>query len=210
MDSKLFYLAVGKNIKKYRDIRNYSLQMLAEKVGLTKKTIQRYEKGEIKIDMQRLTDIANALDVDISRLVDGAEKFLGMEVDQLDGTTHVPIVGRISCGNGSLAYEDIEGYEATPKDWINGGEFFYLRAKGDSMINARIYDGDLLLIRKQSEVENGEIAAVLIGEEAVLKRVYLNGDTLILQSENANYPPIVAPPSDAKIIGKLRMNVIKY
>lgn len=210
MDSKLFYLAIGKNIKKYRDIRNYSLQALADKVGLTKKTIQRYENGEIKIDMQRLTDIAVALEVDISRLLDGAEKFLGLELDQLEGTTHLPIVGRISCGNGTIAYEDIESYEPTPKEWVAGGEYFYLRAKGDSMVNARIYDGDLLLIRKQPEVENGEIAAVLIGDEAVLKRVYKNGDMLVLQSENPNYPPIFAPPAEVRIIGKLKMNVIKY
>jgi len=210
VDSKLFYLAVGKNIKKYRDVRNYSLQVLAEKVGLTKKTIQRYENGEIKIDMNRLADIAAALEVDISRLLDGAEKFLGIEMEQLDGLTYLPVVGRISCGNGSFAFEDIEGYEPTPKEWIAGGEYFYLRAKGDSMINARIYDGDLLLIRKQPEVENGEIAAVLIGDEAVLKRVYRNGDTLVLQSENPKYAPIFASPAEVKIIGKLKMNVIKY
>ncbi|KKX54469.1 repressor [Brevibacillus borstelensis cifa_chp40] len=197
-------------MKKYRQLRNYSLQDLAERVELTKKTIQRYENGEIKIDMSRLSDIASALEIDISRLLDGAEKFLGLGVDQLDSATLVPVVGRISCGNGTLAFDDIEGYEPTPKEWIKGGEHFYLRAKGDSMNGARIYEGDLLLIRKQPEVENGEIAAVLIGDEAVLKRVYRNGDQFVLQSENPNYAPIFAPPADVKIIGKLKMNVIKY
>ncbi|MED1850313.1 XRE family transcriptional regulator [Brevibacillus borstelensis] len=208
-DSKLFYFAVGKNIKKYRDLRNYSLQVLGEKVGLTKKTIQRYENGEIKIDMDRLADIAEALGVEVPKLMEGAESFLGVDLSELE-TIKLPIVGRVSCGNGAMAYEDIEGYEETPKAWLNGGEHFYLRAKGDSMSGARIFDGDLLLIRKQPEVENGEIAAVLIGDEAVLKRVYRHGDQLILQSENANYPPILCPPTEARIIGKLKMNVIKY
>lgn len=208
-DSKLFYLVVGSNIKKYRDLRNFSLQVLGEKVGLTKKTIQRYENGEIKIDMDRLADISEALEVEVSKLLEGAESFLGVDLTELD-TIKIPIVGRISCGNGSIAYEEIEGYEPTPKDWVHGGDFFYLRAKGDSMTGARIFDGDLLLIRKQSDVENGEIAAVLIGEEAFLKRVYKNGDQLVLQSENPNYPPIFCPPTDTKIIGKLKMNVIKY
>ncbi|MNL76572.1 LexA repressor [compost metagenome] len=80
------------------------------------------------------------------------------------------------------------------------------------MTGARIYNGDLLLIRKQPEIENGEIAAVLINDstEAVLKRIYINGDQMVLQSENPNYPPIFSPPSEVKIIGKLKMNVIKF
>lgn len=101
------------------------------------------------------------------------------------------------------------GYEVTPKAWLNGGEYFYLKSKGDSMINARIFEGDLLLIRQQPDVENGEIAAVIInGEEAVLKRVHRNGDQLVLQSENPAYQPIFVPPHEARIIGKLKKIVI--
>lgn len=135
-ESKSFYIAVGNNIKKYRSIRNFSLQVLAEKVGLTKKTIQRYENGEIKIDMSRLADIASAFDVNLSQLLNGTEKFLGISFNDV-GSVRLPVVGRISCGNGLIAFEDIESYETTPKDWIAGGEYFYLYAKGDSMTGAR-------------------------------------------------------------------------
>lgn len=76
-DSKLFYIATGKNIKKYRDLRNYSLQALADKVGLTKKTIQRYENGDIKINMNRLKDLAIALDVSVNKLTEGTNAFFG-------------------------------------------------------------------------------------------------------------------------------------
>lgn len=207
-DSKLFYAIVGSNIKKFRDIRNYSLQALADRVNLTKKTIQRYENGEIKIDMTRLSEIAEALQVEVSQLIEGAESFLGISVDSIN-IVPLPIVGRISCGNGVIAFEDVEGYEPTPREWLGSGEHFYLRAKGDSMTGARIMDGDLLLIRKQPEVENGEIAAVLINDEAVLKRVYINGDQLVLQSENPAYGPIFAPPEEVKIIGKLKRITIK-
>ncbi len=206
--TRLFYAAVGKNIYTYRKIRNYSLQILAEKIGVTKKTIQRYENGEIKIDMGRLSDIAEALNVDVSQLLDGAKSFLGIEEAT---TVKVPIVGQVSCGNGSLAYEDIEGYEAVPKEWVSGGSYFFLRAKGDSMIGARIHDGDLLLIRQQSTVENGEIAAVLIdNDEAVLKRVYKKSGVVILQPENPQYSPIVCKPGDKniRIIGKLKKTII--
>ena len=118
--------------------------------------------------------------------------------------TYLPIAGKIACGNGQLAYQDIEGHEPTPKDWLNGGEYFYLRAKGDSMTGARIQDGDLLLIRKQPSVEEGEIAAVMINDEAKLKRVFYRNNTLILQSENPKYPPEVFTEGDITIIGKLK------
>lgn len=122
----------------------------------------------------------------------------------------LPIVGHISCGNGALAFEEIEGYEPTPKEWVKGGEYFYLRAKGDSMTGARIHDGDLLLIRKQPQVEYGEIAAVLIEDEARLKRIYQNKGQLVLQSENPKYPPVFSPPTDVHIIGKLKKVIIKF
>lgn len=206
-ESKSFYIAVGNNIKKYRSIRNFSLQVLAEKVGLTKKTIQRYENGEIKIDMSRLADIASAFDVNLSQLLNGTEKFLGISFNDV-GSVRLPVVGRISCGNGLIAFEDIESYETTPKDWIAGGEYFYLYAKGDSMTGARIHDGDILLIRKQDDIEDGEIAAVLIGDEAVLKKIYKRDGSIILHSENPNYPPMVKT-NDVKIIGKLKRIIIR-
>ncbi|WP_084165349.1 LexA family protein [Paenibacillus massiliensis] len=210
-DSKLFYYVVGSNIKKYRDVRNYSLQVLGEKVGLTKKTIQRYENGEIKIDMDRLADIAEALDVEVKQLLDGAESFLGVDVNDLD-VARIPIVGKVSCGNGILSYEHIEGYEETPRSWIKGGDYFYVRASGDSMVNARIFDGDLLLIRKQEDVEEGEIAAVSIDDQVYLKRVFKNNGIMILQSENKeNYAPIIRTSDNAeniRILGKLKKIII--
>ncbi len=79
------------------------------------------------------------------------------------------------------------------------------------MIGARIHDGDLLLIREQPDVENGEIAAVIIdGEEAVLKRVYRSNGQIVLQAENPSVPPILAPPAKVRIVGRLSRTVIKY
>ncbi|MEK5057703.1 LexA family transcriptional repressor [Paenibacillus sp. FSL H7-0326] len=207
---KLFYWAVGSNIKKYRDIRNMSLQDLGEKVGVTKKTIQRYENGEIRVDMDRIETIAEALEVEVAYLLDGAQSFLGLDVTNI-GTTLIPLVGRVCCGNGVLAFEDVEEYIPVAKDFIKNGEHIFLRAKGDSMIGSRIIDGDLILIRKQPTVEEGEIAAVLIGEEAVLKKVYKNGDQLVLQSSNPDYPPIFCSKDDnVTIIGKVKWNMIEY
>ena len=92
----------------------------------------------------------------------------------------VPVVGKIACGFPLLAEENIIDYEYAER---NENIDFALIAKGSSMINARIFDGDIVFIRRQNDVEDGEIAAVLIDEEATLKRVYkLNGD-LLLKSE---------------------------
>ncbi len=208
-ESKLFYFVVGKNIKKYREIRNYSLQTLAEKIGLTKKTIQRYENGEIKVDIDRINDIAEALGVGNEKLLEGAYEFLGLNIDDIP-TINLPIVGKISCGSGILAFDEITGYEPTPKSWLNGGEYFYSRAHGDSMINARIFDGDLVLIRKQPDVEDGEIAAVLINGDVYLKRIYKRDNSIILQSENPAFPPQIVNPSNTEclIIGKLKKVII--
>lgn len=209
-DSKLFYLAVGNNIKKYRTIRNYSLQDLAERVGLTKKTIQRYENGEIKIDMDRLLDVAEALEVEVPQLIEGAESFIGVDLTELD-TVKIPVVGRVVCSEGMCAIEEIERYEDTPRNWVRSGDCFYVIAQGDSMINARIYDGDLLLIEKQNDVEDGDIAAVVIDNQISIKKVFKTDGMLILQSENPKYGPIFKTEENKDsifILGKLKKIII--
>ncbi|URN94533.1 MAG: helix-turn-helix domain-containing protein [Candidatus Pristimantibacillus lignocellulolyticus] len=205
-----FYSVVGDNIKKYRLVRNFSLQDLAERVGVTKKTIHRYENAENKIKDDTLKIIADSLNVTITQLTEGAYEAVGMVQHDESENVSLPIVGRISCGTGGLAFDDVEGYEQTPRSWINGGQYFYLRAKGDSMTGARIFEGDLLLIRSQEEVEDGEIAAVLIDDEAVLKKVYKQNGMLVLQSTNPNYSPIIfnGQNENIRIIGKLIKIVI--
>ena len=99
----------------------------------------------------------------------------------------VPLVGRIACGQPITAEENLEGYVSIPAEWH---ATFTLLCEGDSM-EPRIKDGDLVAIRSQPQVENGEIAAVRIDCEATLKHVYLYQDKIVLQPENPNYAPIV-------------------
>lgn len=98
----------------------------------------------------------------------------------------IPLVGSIACGTPILAAENIEGDVDIPEH-IHAD--FALRCKGDSMINARIYDGDIVYIRQQDTVEHGQIAAVLIEDEATLKRVHLFPDHVVLEAENPQYRP---------------------
>ena len=104
------------------------------------------------------------------------------------GTQKVRLLGNVACGQPIFANEEFDVYVE-----VGTGLHcdFCLRAKGDSMTGARIYDGDIVFIREQPLVNNGEIAAVIINDEAVLKRVFLSEGKLVLQSENPKYSPLV-------------------
>ena|SRR5690606_18453276 len=201
---------IGQKIKQLRKAHKLTQEELAKILDVKPTAVSAWELGRNKPLMDKLDMMAHYFGVPISYF---------FEENEIKGPKNhiyfvkLPIVGTISCGNGVIAYEDIEGYEEVPRSWLNGSEYFFLRAKGDSMINARIMDGDLLMIRRQDDVENGEIAAVLIDGEAVLKRVYKTNDTIILQSENPAYKPIILQKNDMKnirIIGKLKKVVLNF
>lgn len=202
---------ISKNIKKLLKEKGWSQIKLSEISGISKSTLSDYINCKTLINPGNVEKLAKAFNVKKSE-IDPSFKTQSIYPVAEEKLIEIPIVGQISCGNGMIAYEEIERYEITPKSWLNGGEYFYLRAKGDSMINARIREGDLLLIRRQDDVESGEIAAVLIDEEAVLKRVYKNEQgNVILQSENPKYPPIVLNgDKNIKILGKLKKVVIDF
>lgn len=198
--------------------KNISQKELAEITNLSTSAISDYINAKTLMSPGNIQIISDALNVrkgEIDPTFRGTVDMVAKETSahyntapySVD-TVNLPVVGRISCGNGMFTFEDIERYEATPKEWLAGGEYFYLRAKGDSMTGARIFDGDYLLIRKQEDVENGEIAAVIVNDEAFLKRVYKNGNQVILHSENAAYQPIFCPPNEARIVGKLKKIII--
>ena len=116
----------------------------------------------------------------------------------------VPLIGTIACGTPILASENIEEEVDIPEH-INAD--FALRCKGDSMLGnkVQIHDGDIVYIRQQNDVDNGTIAAVLIGDEATLKRVYRQEDKLILQPENSDFPPMIYSGQELetiRILGK--------
>ena len=114
----------------------------------------------------------------------------------------IPLLGTIACGVPILAEENLDGEVPLP-DFIHAD--FALRCKGDSMVDARILDGDIVYIRKQPDVDNGEIAAVLIGDEATLKRVYKYPGQVVLQSANPKYAPMIYAGesiNEMRILGK--------
>lgn len=207
-------LEIADNIKRLMEENNWNQIQTSKASGVSKSTLSDYINAKTLINPGNVEKLAAAFgvtksDIDPSFKVEAFIKknFIPYEPKVIK----LPIYGSISCGNGVLADEDIEGYERVPETWIRGGDYFFLRAKGDSMINARIVDGDLLLIRKQDTFENGEIVAVIVNDDAMLKRIYKTNDNIILQSENPKYPPKQFGPEDnIIIIGKLKMNFVQY
>lgn len=116
--------------------------------------------------------------------------------------TAVPVLGRVAAGAPVLAEENIEDYINVPADFIKqGASQFCLRVKGDSMIDAGILDGDMVLVRQQNYAENGEIIVAMLGEEATVKRFYRLRDKVKLQAENPRYEPIYS--REVVILGKV-------
>ena len=118
----------------------------------------------------------------------------------------VPILGAVSCGLPKLAEENIEEYVKLPVSLFCRGSYFILRAKGDSMLNAGIEDGDLVVVRQQSTADYDQIAVALVEDEATLKRFRPDGETVILHPENPDYDDIIV---DNCVIQGVAVKVIK-
>ncbi len=172
-------------------------QELAEKVGFkTASAVNKIELGLRDINQSKTVSFAKALGTTPAYLMGWEDKASTIPEGFMPppATVKRPRLGVISCGDPIDSEENFEGYDDVPESI---GCDFTLKCEGDSMIGARINDGDLVYIRQQSTVENGKIAAVLIdGTEKLLKRVYINGDSVILQAENPAYPPRVFAKED--------------
>ena len=193
----------GERIKIARESKQMTQEELGRLCGTTKQTIYKYETGAItNIPLDKLEAIAAALGVSSSYLAKWDDNISFDSIIPMPNKSTVPIIGTIACGTPALAEENQEG-EADLPEHIHAD--FALRCKGDSMINARIFDGDIVYIRQQESVEHGEIAAILIDDEATLKRVYMYDDCISLEAENPQYKPMVyrgEEMNNIRILGK--------
>ena len=180
---------IGEKIKYLRSKEGLTLEQVGDFVGVGKSTVRKWESGDIKnMRRDKIASLAAALHTTPAYLMGWDEKpALPPDAIPYVRGRRLPILGTIPAGVPVLADENIQGYVLLP-DGVKAD--FVLDCAGDSMIDAAIDDGDTVFIRKQPEVENGEIAAVLIGEEATLKRVYWNGNTLTLMPANKDFAPL--------------------
>lgn len=210
MDSKV----IGKRIEQRRQQLGLTLDDIATEIGVARSTVQRYEKGNIKkIKMPVIEAIARVLNVDPAwvccKTNDMTPKSsLPCDARPIDFSKYhsIPILGRISAGLPIYAEQNIEGYTLT--DLNGGAEYFGLRVSGDSMNASRINEGDVIIVRRQPEVENGEIAVVRVGDnDATVKRFYITDNTVTLmpQSTNPIHKPQIydAKKTTVEVLGKV-------
>lgn len=118
-------------------------------------------------------------------------------------TRDVPLVGRIAAGSPVLATEDIEDVYPLPESLVGSGPVFMVRVKGDSMVDAGILDGDLVVVRRQPDAQDGDMVAAMVeGEEATVKRLYRRDGQVVLHAENDSYPDMVFD-GDVAVLGKV-------
>lgn len=187
---------MGDRIRALRTQKGMTLDELGEKVGVRKSAIYKYEKGlVVNLKRDTIEKLAQALDVSPTVLMGLDDPVVSPSAippgfEPLPRMVKKPLVGSIACGTPITADQNIDDYLDVP-DRMHCD--FCLRCKGDSMIDAGIHDGDVVYIRIQPEVENGQIAAVRIDGEATLKRVYWDAQrqTLTLLAENRAFAPMV-------------------
>ena len=188
---------ISKNIKKFRKEKGFSQTALGEVLGVGQSTVAMWECGKNSPGYDTLLKLAALFEVSVSSLCGSDE-----------GPVKVKVLGSVAAGRPIDAVENIIGYEELSSERARGGEFFALHIKGTSM-EPRMYEGDTVIVRRQSSVENGEIAIVLVGgEEATCKKFYRNGDGISLVSINPSYEPMFyseASLKDVKIevLGKV-------
>ena len=190
----------SERLKSLRSEKGWSQQRLADEVKISKSSVNMYERGEREPSFETMEAFADIFNVDMDYLYGRTDIKIAEPIqfssagqvppgfEPLPRMVKRPLIGDIACGEPITAEQNIADYVDVPE---NVHCDFCLRCHGDSMIDAGIRDNDVVYIRSQPEVEDGEIAAVRIGGEATLKRVYYDGQSLTLMPANSSYRPRV-------------------
>ncbi|MBE6585725.1 MAG: helix-turn-helix domain-containing protein [Ruminococcaceae bacterium] len=196
-------------LKEAMSIRGIRATALAEATGLSKARISQYTHGVYSPNGDALCRLANALSVSEAWLLGKSDRMEPQLTILPEGLERVryrpfPVLGDIACGAPLLAVEQMDEFISAPEDTDAD---FILVAKGDSMIDARIFDGDEVFIKHTDMVNNGEIAAVILDDEATLKKFfyYPEENRLVLQPANPKYDPMIYQDEDlnrVRIVGR--------
>lgn len=187
----------SERLKSLRSEKGWSQQRLADELNLSKSSVNMYERGEREPGFETMEAIADTFNVDMDYLYGRTDVKIAEPIQFNAGTVPPgfeplprmvkrPLIGDIACGEPITAEQNIADYVDVPETVHCD---FCLRCHGDSMVDAGIQDNDVVYIRVQPQVEDGEIAAVRIGGEATLKRVYYDGQSLTLMPANSSYRP---------------------
>lgn len=195
-------------LKKLRKSKNKTLTQMSQEIGIGRGTINNYEVGRTEPSIANLEKLSDYFGVSIDDLLGIKDE--KTEIQPIDSWKSIPIVGTIACGTPILANENIEGFQPIPSNLVSQDNVFALECHGNSM-EPTIKNGALVVIHQQPEVEDGEVAAVLINNDATLKRVKHIGNQIILSPDNKEYDPIVLNKNDDnRILGKMILQINKY
>ena len=198
----MYIMDIGKRIAELRRERGYNQEELAEMAMINRVTLARYETGTIEPGAFAIARIADALGVSTDEIlcrVDKLPPFIPLV------RTSVPIIGEIACGKPITAEQNIDGYAELP-DGVQAD--FALRCRGDSM-EPTFEQNDLVLIRQQPEVMNGQIAAIGINGEATLKRIYKQENGVTCVSDNPAYAPMFFPAGEGLVVYGLAVGYVR-
>lgn len=201
-----FKAIFSKNLNALMNRTGVNVSDVSDKTGIPYSTVNDWKNGKKMPRGGNLQKLADYFHVNLSDLT--SEKNVHSVPTNViplgNDFTLIPVLGEIACGDPMTAEENVEEYIKISNDVLPHGELFYLKAKGDSM-EPKIQNNAKVLCRVQSDVENGEVAAVLVNgnTEATLKRVKKQGDIIMLIADNNAYSPyVITEDNPAKIIGK--------
>lgn len=223
---KAIYEIIGQKLREERERLGYSLEFVADKVGLTKKTIQRYETAESRITTETLDSLCKVLKINPKDIISHFVFDFNHDVSEVEHVTgeffrgkqsipHYPLYSHISCGTASFVEDNIEEYISLPESLLNPKkQYFCQYAKGDSMIGENIKHGDLLVFEKTETIDDGRIGCFCLEhDEATCKKFYYSKeiDMITLQPANDKYLPYFFKPGTVpfRIIGKLVLVINK-
>lgn len=203
---------MGQKINQLRLQKGFTLGELGNLVGVGKSTVRKWENGMIaNMKRDKILLVAEALDTSPAYLMGWDE---GYETPPKQSTT-IPVLGSVPAGIPIEAIQDIIDYEEIDAATAAKGEYFALQVKGSSM-EPRICEGDIVIVRKQDDVESGEIAIVMVnGDNATIKRLLKYEDGIRLMPTNPAYEPLYFTNDEilekpVKVIGKVIENRQKY
>lgn len=206
MSEEKYKTVFSKNLNRLMNEKGISQTDIIRDLKINKSTISTWCNGSRLPRMDKVQMIADYLGVYKSDLIEDKSQINNHNYDNLYNIAKIklPLLGNVACGEPIYADEDRESYIMVGTDLKAD---FCLKCQGDSMINARIYDGDIVFVRKQDIVNNGEIAVVIIDDEATLKRFYYykEQNLVILKPENPKYEDIVLSGdklNEVKVLGK--------
>lgn len=207
---------MARNLKHYMNMRGVTRTQLSSNLGIAYTTVADWLNAKTYPRIDKIELLAQYFGVEKSDLVENRKA--SPSVDNIDGDVSfitVPLYRDISCGNGGFVDDEIMEHVSVPSDSLNGSssDYFAQRAKGDSMIDAGINEGDLLIFRKSSMIEDGQIGSFCIDEGVATCKKFKSGKSFIqLIPMNRNYDPIVIDLNDTnfRVVGVLKLLIKEF